>query len=249
MTDSSLSALPPNWTCLADSTPEAQAPPTAPTYTFTGFVLDYRDQQPLSGASLSACSINDVSCERVVAVGVPSGPLTPNGPPSITVPLPAGFVGFLRLTAPNYVIYDYYVGGPVTRNVVATQPFTLVSLSSFAEFATGLGADPAVAGTQGALAVQILDCNNDPAPEVELRLSDPARPSLQNAELWAAQGLIPVPNQPTDRAGVAGFINLPSENVAVEAFVAGKTFGGRSFRIQAGRLTTGTMRPQYVNGL
>jgi len=243
-------APPENWRCLTNGVAETPAAPTAAAYTFTGFVFDYRQFTPFTGASLRACSINDFACTEGIGQGVMAPPARPGLPPSVTVPVTAGAVVFLRLTAPEYVTYDYYVGGPMTQNVVATQPFTMVSNTSFGEFVLGLGADPTVVGAQGALAVQILDCNSDPAPGVQLRLSDPDRPSLQGALRWAAQGRIPVPDQVTDQDGVTGFLNLPkNENVAVEAFVAGQTFGGRSFHIEAGRLTTGTIRPSYVNGL
>jgi len=243
-------ALPENWRCLAEDFPEElPATPTAASYTYTGFVFDYRQGIPFGGASLRACNINDSACAVGVAQGVPVPPQRENVPPGIAASVTAGFVGYLRLTAPDYVTYDYYVGGPMTQNVVATQPFAMVSLTSFGEFAVGLGAKPELVGTQGALAVQVLDCNSDPAPGVQLRLTDKDRPTLQNAQLWAAQGGIPVPDEVTDASGIAGFINLPNENIAFEAFVANRTFGKRSFRIVAGVLTTGTMRPSYVNGL
>ncbi|HKO91103.1 MAG TPA: hypothetical protein VJU61_08125 [Polyangiaceae bacterium] len=242
-------APPDNWRCLTGDDVETLEPPTAATYTYTGFVFDYRQGMPFAGAALRACNINDFACDVGVAQGVPVPPQRANTPPGVAVTLAAGFVGYLRLTAPQYITYDYYVGGPMTKNVVATQPFAMVSETSFGEFALGLGANPMVVGTQGALAVQILDCNSDPAPGVELRLTDKERPTLQNAQLWAAQGGIPVPDQSTDASGIAGFINLPNENIAFEAYVANRTFGKRSFRVAAGRLTTGTIRPTYVNGL
>jgi hypothetical protein len=204
---------------------------------------------PLQGASLRACGVLDRACLVGEAQGVATPPLLTNGPPTVTVNLPAGFVGFLRLTAPDYVDYDYYIGGPMTKNAISTQPFTMVSTSSFVEFVQGLGANPQTAGGLGSLGVQILNCMEDPASGVQLRLSDPDRPELQGAEVWAAQGYLPVPGTLTDNTGVAGLINLPSVNLAVEAVIAGRTFGGRSFPIQAGRLTTGTIRPYYTNGL
>jgi hypothetical protein len=121
------------------------------------------------------------------------------------------------------------------------------------EFATGLRVDPLAASMQGSLAVQILNCLNDPAPDVRLRFSDPDQPELQSVKYWAAQGYIPVSNQPTDVTGVAGFINLPSGNYNVEvvATISGqeRVFGRRGFHIEPGRLTTGTMRPYYLDGL
>jgi hypothetical protein len=250
---------PPEWACL-DAPPKAEVPMAA-TYTFTGSVFDYRSQRPLTGATLRACSVFDVPCESSLGNGLGegdfSGPPIAPGIPSVRVVLPAQFTGFLRLTAPpNYVTYDYYIGGPMTKDAVSTQPFTMLTQSSFVEFATGLGVSPAEAAVQGSLAVQILNCLEDPAQDVDLVLSDADRPDLATSDkvVWAAQNLIPVRGQTTDASGVAGFIKLPTVNLNVEAVVtlsSGETrhFGKRGFQIVAGRLTTGTMRPYYLNGL
>jgi hypothetical protein len=138
----------------------------------------------------------------------------------------------------------------VVKDVPATQPFTLVSFSSLAEFVGGLGvADPLAQATLGTLAVQVFDCNGDPAPDVELKLTDQDQfPDLRMAQPWAVQDRIPVLNRPTDVSGNAGFIGLPARNIAVEASVLGRSFGSRSFRITPQRLTTGTIRVNYDVG-
>jgi hypothetical protein len=101
----------------------------------------------------------------------------------------------------------------------------------------------------GTLAVQVFDCNQDPAPDVEMRLTDQDQFSdLRTAQPWGVQDRIPVLNRPTDTDGIAGFIGLPTRNVAIEAVVNGRTFGSRSFRIGSNRLTTGTIRVSYDVG-
>lgn len=240
--------LPEQWACLDNPEPlpaTAMPDPTGfPTY--TGFVLDYRSVMPMA-ADLRGCLITDFACEQGVGQGVMVPPLNAGLPPGVRIALPVGFEGFFRITAPGYIPYDYYLLGPMVSAVVQPQPFNLVSETSFVEFVRGMGADPAVVASQGVLAVQVLDCNSDPAPGVELRLADREdRPSLQTAQGWAIQRRIPVLNQVTDAQGLAGFINLPIENVVVEASVEGRVFGRTSFRIDVGRLTGATMRPSYA---
>jgi hypothetical protein len=239
--------LPPNWTCLNDPAPPPPQP-TRASFTYTAFVPDYRTLMAVPVSS-RACLITDFACETGVAQGVATPPPRPGLPPGFTVAVPATFEGFIRLSAPEYVPFDYYVGGPIVQDVVATQPFSMVSLTSLGEFISGLGADPVQASSLGVLALLVFDCNNDPAPDVNVVLADlEQRPTLQSAEPYAIQDRIPVPNRPTDQDGLAGFINLPIENVAVEGVIQGRRFGSRVIRIQPGRLTTGTIRADYSVG-
>jgi hypothetical protein len=230
------------WKCLAD--PEAPAMPQKQTYNFTGVVVDYQSHMPVS-ATMRACQGTDFDCVKGIADGAQIPPLMPNGPPAMTIQLPTGFTdGLLRITVPPgdvYFPYDYYIKGPITRDVIATQPFPLVTASAFADFVTGLGADPMVAGQLGTLGVQIYDCNQDPAKGVSLViLNDPS--TVEGKIAWAQAGAVPVATTETDESGLTGFINLPGINLNVEAVVQGYHFGQRSFRVRPGRLTTGAIR-------
>jgi hypothetical protein len=62
---------------------------------------------------------------------------------------------------------------------------------------------------------------------------------------WTIQDNLPVPGGSTNVDGLAGFINLPIENVRVEGEVNGIRFGGTTIRIEALRMTTGELRPFY----
>jgi len=243
--------LPGNWACLDESPPEPDEPdPNRDVVTFSVVVADDRTLQQIPEVSLRACSVNDRVCEAGIAQGTTLPPASPGLPPAMTVQLPVQFQGFLRLTAPGYVLYDYYIGGPMLQDVIATQPFLLVSESYLLEIMQGLGvAAPSRSAGLGMLRVQVLDCNLDPAPGVELRLSDQDQPGDQlTAQAWANQARIPVLNAPTDDEGIAGFIDLPTENFVFEAVVNGRTFGSRTFPISPNRLTTGTIRVNYDVG-
>jgi hypothetical protein len=241
--------LPENWACL-----ESNQPPMVPAdpnrvLTFTGFVFDYRSVMPLPTATLKTCIVTDVACVDGITKGIVMPPQREGLPPSMTAPLPYGFEGFFRLEAEGYIPYDYFLGGPMVADVLATQPFNMISQSSLQEFSVGLGADPAVIASAGVLGLQVFDCNNDPAADVTLRLTDlDSRPSLLAAQAWAAVDRIPVLNRPTDNDGIGGFIMLPIENVVIEAEVLGRLFGRRGIVIRPGRLTAATIRPDYTIG-
>jgi len=156
---------------------------------------------------------------------------------------PAPFQSFIRLTADGYADFDYYVKGPMVEPVVATQPFSMLTTSSVGEFISGLGANPMTASQLGVLALLVFDCNNDPAPDVGPKIT--TRQPATDLIPYAIQDQIPVANRRTDESGIAGFVNVPLENVTVEAEVEGRTFGSTSFPILPGRITSGTLRVSY----
>jgi hypothetical protein len=240
-----LTVMPENWRCL--DTPPPPVMPTKATMQYTAFVPDYRTLLPVA-FDARACNTTDFMCPAGVAQG--SMTLLPISPvPGFTVTVPAQFEGFVRLTAPGYLTFDYYIGGAMVEDRVATQAFSMVSETSAGEFLTGLTANPAESAVLGILAVQVMDCNQDFAPGVTLHLPDAVnQPTLRSAQPFATQGRVPVLNAATDEEGIAGFINLPSVNLQVEAEVLGRRFGARAFPIRPGRLTSGTIRPHYVSG-
>lgn len=237
------------WKCI-DADPVPAPMPTRAAFTYTAYVPDYRTQSAVPGVSARACLITDFACTEGVFEGTPVPPPLPGFPPGFSVTLASNFEGFVRVSAPNYLPLDYYILGPMREDVTATQAFSLVSETSAAEFLAGLGvANPLEAVSLGILAAQVFDCNNDPAPEVTLYLPDQAQqPALQSARPFATNDRLPKTNAATDDEGIAGFINLPPVNISVEAEVEGRRFGLRTFRIQPGRLTSGTIRPSYTLG-
>lgn len=241
------------WACL--NTPAPAAMPAQASYQLTGFIVDYQSHNPVNSPQMRACLANDFTCSTGVQDGVVI-PMLPTVPlPGMRVTLPAGFEGFLRITAQNYFPYDYYIGGPITGDVFLTQPFPLVTASAFGDFAAGIGVDPVAAGALGTLGVAIYNCDQEPAEGVALAFSDPAD-DLKTAVGWAQGDGYPVRTEGypvltklTDSSGTTGFVNLPPRNISIEAVIGTKHFGKRTFQIKPGRLTTGVMRATgYANG-
>jgi len=196
-----------------------------------------------------SCSTTDAVCDPPVTTGVTVPPQQQGYPGGFAIGLPpAPFTSFIRLTAPGYADFDYYIKGPMNENVVATQPFSMVSLTSFGEFVAGLRVDPMRASQLGVLALLVFDCNSDPAVDVELKLTTGADSPEVDVVPFAIQDRIPVADRRTDVSGLAGFVNVPLGNVTVEALVDGRSFGSTSFPVLPGRLTSGTLRTNYVKG-
>src|SRR5262249_17804512 len=151
----------------------------------------------VAALQLRACSVSDGACEPGLSQGRPEPPLMPGYPPGIRVSLPARFQGYLRLEAPDYVGFDYYLGGPVLEHVTAPQVFPRLSQSQLLEFLYAFGVtDRELSAGMGVLAVQVFDCNHDPAPDVALRLSDENEPDvLAAAQSWALEDRIPLPDR------------------------------------------------------
>jgi hypothetical protein len=207
------------------------------------------------GATVRACLLNDASClNELVPDGVSTSASAGNPQPTFSMGLPRNFQGFLRLQAtatdPVYVTQDWYLQGPVARDIQNPQPFLMLSQSSLVEFVGGLGVDPMkpILGL-GVLAVYVLDCDGNLAPGVTLRLPDLSDAEAANVIPWGINRGIPVLDQPTDVSGIAGFIGLPLRNLVIEAEVNGRRFGNSPIPVRALRLTTGAIRPSYASAL
>jgi hypothetical protein len=242
--------LPPEWRCLAaDYVPEAPPQSASMQVTYTGSVLDFQFAQPMT-ATVTPCLINDVTCMPPLFGQAAPVPPSANDPlPRIAATVPRTFEGYMRLTAEGYIPQDWYLQGPLLNNVQNPLPFLMVSQQAFVDFSRGLGLDPLEVAPLGVLAVYVLDCDGNRAPDVTVRLPDAETdPALDDVVPWGIQRRIPVANRPTDVDGIAGFAKLPVKNISVEAVVNGRNFGLTSFRIEGGRLTTGAIRSVYSSG-
>jgi len=235
------------WGCLNPATPPAPVAPSAqPIVNLSATVLDYATLTELPGLSLKFCLSMDPDCTTAQqATPVPGmGPL-------MNLQIRTGLEGYLRQEAPMHVTQDYFLLAPMLVDDASqagpTSVFTLVSQASIAGFINDLGTrvDP----TLGIIGVFIVDCNGKRVEGAQLTLPELAtRPELRTAQAWAINNHLPVLGVATDGDGSAGFVNVQTGTVQVEAKLNGQTFGRTRLRVLGNRLTAGTLRPWYQSG-
>lgn len=238
-------------------------------------VKDFQLAIPVPNLSVKVCIIGDADCTGPLPIAY-TKPVAQD-PRIISVMLPFGFQGFLRLNSSGaspaagsdaggvgYVQTEYYFGGPIIGSptnpaMVHGEDILVPRLDELANFFGDVAATPNPKA--GILAVRTIDCNTARAQGVLLNLittqgvADPGFP-------FTLRGGLPfrsTPPTPTDMQGVAGFANVePADKLSFTVVsVQGKAPTGdtypsdaatSSFRIRAGQLTLGELRPDYSYG-
>ena len=143
--------------------------------------------------------------------------------------------GHVETTVP----YLWYFYAPIVTD--GTYPLQVFATSEFAALLGAVGAtnDP----LRGQLAVQVTDCTNTPAANVELTTSTADDASTP----FAIQGALPFAEAVpvTDVSGLAGVFNLPAQTTLVTAtpISLGRPSGKHTLLIRAGSLTTIRLQP------
>jgi hypothetical protein len=173
----------------------------------------------------------------------------------------------------EYLQYEYYFQGPLIRGnapdtvlvpatattpaisvpTLVTLPMTMLSVKDAATFGNGirLSLEP----TAAIVALQAIDCDDNPAEGVTLTMTPDAGIGFTFLTDHALRGVGNAP-PPTGSSGIAGFyVKLPlpgqaaddggfSPNIGVEGISpTGIRFGGIATKIRAGQLTSGEIRP------
>jgi len=250
----------PHWACLT-KTPEPfpLVAPVPKNVTFALPISDYRILPPVPVPNLivKACQIQDYDCNQ--AVGLVLSPM--NSPvqlygttyqvPVYPIVMPYAVDSFIRITAPNYLQTEYYLGGPLlgARDntmmnglplVVAlpVTPILAVDADNLAK-AVQITRNPNAA----IIAMRTLDCLDQPAAGVTLSLS------VKGVPFTFLTGQPTFSSEPTNGTGLAGFANIEVSNdsfinVTVEGTAPnGVTYGKVNVTIRGGQLTQGNIRP------
>jgi hypothetical protein len=253
----------PKWACL-DSAPSSVPllDPVPKNIAFALPISDYRivPPVPVPGLNVQACQIQDYDC--AMSVGLVLSPMdspvmlygTTYQVPVYPIVMPYAVDAFIRITAPNYLQTEYYLGGPLLgartdlimdgTHVVVSLPVTPILAADADNLAQAVHImrEP----NDAIVAMRTLDCMDQPAAGVTLTLSVDGTPFtfLTGQPSFAA-------NLPTDGTGLAGFANIavPSgdnsfTNVTVEGTAPnGKLYGKVNITVRAGQLTQGDIRP------
>ena len=251
------------WACLRTGPdplpPLTGAPPTLVVYAVP--VWDFTHTlSPVPGLQVQACLVGDSDC--ATPAGQVVGPTTmqvPTGIGSSTVMAPVYAIItqyradiYLRLTAPNYLQEEYYLGGPLLgprdgatymgMPLVVGLPVAPITARDADNLASQISQTRVP--TAAILAVRTLDCQDKPAAGVTLTLS---APSVAFSFL-TGQALSTDPVLPTDSRAIAGFANIalttPFVNVVVEGVAPGGTpYGKVNVTVRSGQLTLVDIRP------
>jgi hypothetical protein len=191
----------PIWGCLGhvvEPTPD----PTK-TVTITEKLTDTA-QSPVTNATVDICAKLDPSCVMMDA-NYPKG-LTPDATGSVTFTVIQGFDGFVRVTAPNFMPSQVYVGRPIVTQP-AVKSVRLIQTSEYSILAgtAKLTPDP----TRGTAILYAVDCSSNPASGASFSVSTT---DSMSALFYLINQFptLPPSATATDVDGFGGVFNLPT---------------------------------------
>ncbi|HEX8790340.1 MAG TPA: hypothetical protein VF765_05260 [Polyangiaceae bacterium] len=153
------SCIAPKWQCLE----HPPTPPASPAVSVTLFFGDYMSKGGIPGLALRKCDIDDYLCD-----GSPTTPLaTTNGYGQATLPLPAGFSGYIEVTGTSYGPFLLFL--PHLSSDVQIGPIYLPNGTTVGdvEFALSVTQD-----TNKAIVIVVVgDCRNAAAGGVSLGIT------------------------------------------------------------------------------
>jgi hypothetical protein len=201
--------------------------PANPTVTYRLPVVDWVGGAPIQDLVILKCANIDAPCNSSVGVVMP-----PNGrtDPYVAVDLDVGFKGFLKLVSPNgitdpntpagtanaYVPETYYFGDTIYANRTVETIIQVLRQPILISVAQTIGIN--IDFMKALLVLRVLDCRGKPAPDVTFKITGAGDP-------YTVIGGIPRRPDlgqdfyPTDADGQAGFANVPTGNVFVDAYI------------------------------
>lgn len=243
----------PEWLCLEEQAAPAFPEPGRVVYTVP--VVDFYSQPtaptPVGGLGIKVCQNPECSPAVPECTGndlLPCVYIT-KSPVLQVISFPYAFSNaVLRLSAPGYIDLDYMLGGPMIGTPgggldVQGQPVAMLSEASGATIHAALGF-PSVDPTLGVLTARTLDCNGQRAAGVTVEALSGNMENATAFSLSNGQQVSPSILR-TDERGVAGFINVPAQNIDVQARAPyGRTFAEyTTLQIRPYTITVAELRP------
>jgi hypothetical protein len=227
-------AVDPIWGCLADVPNPTPDPTQKVTFTVE---LETLEQAPVTMATVDVCDKIDLDCTSTNP-DYPKG-LSPDGNGNVTMTVPQGFDGFVRVAGPTVLDARVFVGRPLIKppNVKAVrliEPGDYETITAYA----GLKVDM----TKGTAILLVEDCSQNSASGVTF--SDSTANSSSQAFYLINQ--VPVTTATTtDIDGFGGILNLPPGTSIATATVAAtkQTIGQTSFNVLAYTISYALITP------
>lgn len=190
----------PLWGCAG----QPYDPPTAqPNFTYQLEVLDVlSDRDVTAMAEAVACRVNDFGCMRPTATGT-------FGDIERTLTLPFqnigadGFVGFIRLTSPDFIDSYFHVVDPFVANVVSQDRIRVFNEATYSATAgiVGVELDPDLA----TMIVLVYNCQGQLASDVSMLVAGSEKSSFFAIE----NEMTPLPSRSTTgKDGTAIIVNV-----------------------------------------
>ena len=250
----------PHWGCLTKPiAPPPLLDPVPSNLVYALPIFDFRILPPavIPQLTVRACQIQDYPCSK--AVGLVLSPVdtpaqvygTAFQTPVYPIVMPYAVDAYIRITAPDYLPLEYYLGGPLlgARSNLVMNNLTVVPGLQVTPI-TAIDADNLASGVQttrnpdaAIIAMRTLDCTDQPAEGVTLSLSVKAVP------FTFLTGLPTLSALPTTERALAGFANIEVPkgsfiNVTVEGTAPnGIAYGKINLTVRGGQVTQGDIRP------
>lgn len=229
-----------DWTCVGKV---PVVTPTESKITITAQIVDFATGAAPTGADLKveACgSKTDRTCSTKLAETT----MPADGNAKIEIPITGGkgFNGYLRVTGAGFVPYLWYFSRPVTES--RAFPLQVLRVEALEDPKAGLLSIFKLTpdDNRGHLAVQVTDCQDVPAPKVDIQVSGV---DAQSKKFYFSDGVPTDTVERTDALGLGGYWNVPTGTVTVNGVpdALGKSSGANTLIIEPRTLTTIRMLP------
>jgi hypothetical protein len=205
------------------------------TYT-APIVLWVNPAQAVPELSITACPKIDTQCAQPLVARQLAAAPAPGEPPTFSIELPGGFLGYLILEAPGQLTERLYFDGPLMQSqtggrILMIDATTLVTVAQ----SVGITINPAL----GLLVMRSHDCTGAVSGGAFFDIDTAGQPYMLVDGQPTTQPL------PTDREGLGGFANVAPGGVVGRGLLAdGVTeFGSSSFVMMPLTITIADVRP------
>jgi hypothetical protein len=216
----------PRWGCLNDA-PRADAPAQL---AFTLAVTSAITGKAAEGLEVYACGRADLECTSPLA-----GPFSASADDVVSFTLDgvpaAGFSGFLRFTAPDFMPLDLYFARPVVEDFtnVGSLPLPMQLPGAITGIAATAGREVDATAT-AFVETYLHDCQGQPASGLRLA----AAPAPEELLFTISKDIgLRVGGEATDARGTAGLINVPAGPQTIQVIEAASGRVLHQFEIEA----------------
>ncbi len=229
-----------DWTCVGKVPVET---PATDTIIITAQIVDFATGAAPTGADLKVEACGSKT-DRTCATKLAETTMPADGNAEISIPITGGkgFNGYLRVTGPGFVPYLWYFSRPVATS--RAFPLQVLRVEALEDPSAGLLSIFKLSpdDNRGHLAVQVTDCKDDPAPNVDIQVTGV---DDQSKKFYFNDGVPTDTVDRTDALGLGGYWNVPRGTVTVNGVpdALGTSSGANTLIIEPRTLTTIRMLP------
>jgi hypothetical protein len=225
------------WGCVSDEAGNPLPSPNGELLEFSIQARDFLSGRTPSNLLIRACYRPDVNCVRPATDW-----LSPNADGAVTLPLMAGFNGYLEVKGDDEVPTLFVLPAPLSADLISILPDVVTVLPPDALLAFGEASQLELNPGAGIVSINTFDCSGPSGAGVRLEVNTSAVP------FSFVDGLPIAGLDTTSDEGSAGFANVLPGLVVVRGYWGERVapVGLETVLVRAMWVTVGSLMPQYA---